>query len=187
MVVSMNKKSGKGLSDRQVSELSIFFNVKPGHAEQLHEALQRFGVLTDNLDPNKRLKIGLRELRFVIFDNGQRLLFSATFETDWDPYIDDGIEIIGIDSYVDWLHHLVEYPLADGEPVTATNAEVKQLLQSAQVQATWFHDVLAGKMLAEYIKASNVEAAFHRVLDDPAAAQALQHPALKPLLEQAAD
>jgi hypothetical protein len=32
-----------------------------------------------------------------------------------------------------------------------------------------------------------VEHAFQQVLDDPAAAQALQQPALKPLLEQAAD
>jgi hypothetical protein len=29
--------------------------------------------------------------------------------------------------------------------------------------------------------------AFQQVLDDPDAAEALQHPALKPLLEQAAD
>jgi hypothetical protein len=32
-----------------------------------------------------------------------------------------------------------------------------------------------------------VNAAFQRVLDDPAAEDALAHPALKPLLEQAAD
>jgi hypothetical protein len=31
------------------------------------------------------------------------------------------------------------------------------------------------------------EEAFQTVLDDPAAGQPLQHPALKPLLEQAAD
>jgi hypothetical protein len=32
-----------------------------------------------------------------------------------------------------------------------------------------------------------VNEAFQQVLDDPDAAEALQHPALKPLLEQAAD
>jgi len=39
----------------------------------------------------------------------------------------------------------------------------------------------------EIRKAQRVNAAFQRVLDDPAAAEALQHPALKPLLEEAAD
>jgi hypothetical protein len=32
-----------------------------------------------------------------------------------------------------------------------------------------------------------VDEAFQRVLDNPASQEALQHPALKPLLEQAAD
>ena len=36
-------------------------------------------------------------------------------------------------------------------------------------------------------KANRVYEAFQQVLDDPDAAEALQHPALKPLLEQAAD
>jgi hypothetical protein len=187
MVVALSKKSGKGLSDRQVSELSAFFTIKPGHADELDAAIQRFGAMARNLDPEKRLQIGLRELRFVIFDNGQRLLFSVLFETDWDPYIDDGIAIIGLARYVDWLQHLVEYPYAGDGITRATNAEVKQMLQQYQVQATWFNDVLAGKTLTEYIKANSVVQAFEQVLDAPDAAQALQHPALKPLLEQAAD
>jgi hypothetical protein len=187
MVVALSKKSGKGTSDRQVSELSAFYTIKPGHAEQLDAAIQRFGHVTDNLDPKKRLQIGLRELRFVIFDNAQRLLFSVSFETDWDPYIDDGIAFIGLEPYVDWLQHLVEYPYSDDGITTATNAEVKQMLQQYQVPATWFHDVLAGKMMTEYIKANNVEHAFEQVLANPGAAEALQHPAMKPLLEQAAD
>jgi hypothetical protein len=37
----------------------------------------------------------------------------------------------------------------------------------------------------ELRKAIAVQQAFQQVLDDPAAAEALQHPALKPLLEQA--
>jgi hypothetical protein len=36
-------------------------------------------------------------------------------------------------------------------------------------------------------RALAVQQAFQQVLDDPAAAEALQHPALKPLLDLAAD
>jgi hypothetical protein len=39
----------------------------------------------------------------------------------------------------------------------------------------------------EIRKAQRVNAAFQQVLDNPEAAEALQHPALKPLLDEAAD
>ena len=39
----------------------------------------------------------------------------------------------------------------------------------------------------EIRKALRVNEAFQQVLDDPAAGEALQHPALKPLLDEAAD
>ena len=41
--------------------------------------------------------------------------------------------------------------------------------------------------MKQVLKALAVNEAFQRVLDDPAAAEALQHPALKPLLDKAAD
>jgi hypothetical protein len=41
--------------------------------------------------------------------------------------------------------------------------------------------------MPEIVKAQRLQEAFQQVLDDPGAAEALQHPALKPLLEQAAD
>ena len=44
-----------------------------------------------------------------------------------------------------------------------------------------------GGTVKEIRKALRVNEAFQQVLDDPAAAEALQHPALKPLLDEAAD
>ena len=44
-----------------------------------------------------------------------------------------------------------------------------------------------GGTVKEIRKAQRVNGAFQRVLDDPRAAEALQHPALAPLLEEAAD
>ena len=37
------------------------------------------------------MKTGLRDVRFVIFDNGRRMLFATAFETDWNNYIDDAV------------------------------------------------------------------------------------------------
>ena len=44
-----------------------------------------------------------------------------------------------------------------------------------------------GGTVKEIRKAERVNRAFQQVLDDPEAAEALQHPALKPLLDEAAD
>ena len=44
-----------------------------------------------------------------------------------------------------------------------------------------------GGTVREIRKAQRVNAAFQRVLDDPDAAEALQHPAMQPLLDEAAD
>jgi hypothetical protein len=81
------------------------------------------------------------------------------------------------------MQHTVEYP---GGMETASNAQIKQLLQSAQEQATAFFDAFSNYTLAQIKKALLVNQAFERLLDNPEAAQALQHPALQSVLELAA-
>jgi hypothetical protein len=183
----ISKKSGRGRSHGVVSELTAYLTVKPGHGDALRAALERFGHATDAIEPNLRRRIGLRELRLVVFDDGQRLLFATGFETDWDPYIDDFVAFVGLDIVLDWAQHIVEWPYPEGVPVTATSADVKKLLQAGQVQATWFHEVFSKWTMPEILKAAAVQQAFQTVLDDPGAEEALRQPALKPLLDQAAD
>ena len=64
--------------------------------------------------------------------------------------------------------------------------EVKNWLVAQQTAADIFANTDDGTV-QEIRKALRVQKAFQQVLDDPEAAQALQHPALKPLLEEAAD
>jgi hypothetical protein len=197
-------KSGKGIRDGVVSELTVFFGVQPGHEEQLRAACQRF---TDGLHaagPESHLQTGLRDWKHVIFDNGQRLMLITSFDTDWDPYVDDAVSNIGVERWIDWMQHTVEAEQlaaalrGTGTPgkrssaeleqaVTAGSAQLKQILQAAQVPATTYFNALADLTMSEIRKAQRVEQAFQQVLDDPAAATALQQPALEPLLEQAAD
>ena len=56
-----------------------------------------------------------------------------------------------------------------------------------QSPATGYFNNLGDWTMPEIIKGQRLQEAFQQVLDDPAAAEALQHPALKPLLDQAAD
>jgi hypothetical protein len=177
-------KSGKGLSHGNISELTAFFHVIPGHEQQLAEACQRFVTGLRNAGPEVFQKTGLRDMRHAIFDGGTRLLWITAFETEWDPYIDDSIALMGIQTWADWLQHTVEY---NQSLLTASNADVKRWLQSGQVQATSYFNSLAALTLAEITKGQRVKQAFEQVLDAPAAEEALAQPVLAPLLAEAAD
>jgi hypothetical protein len=206
MVVALSKKSGKGVSDGVVSELTTFFGVKPGEAEELRAACQRFNEVLHSADRQAMQKTGLRDSRMVLFDEGRRLLWTTTFETDWDPYLDDALLLVGVEPFIDWMQHTLEAEqlkswiaqaggreaLGKGseallETVQSSSGGLKQIIQSVQTPATTYWNMLSDQMVPQIRKAQRVEQAFQQVLDDPAAAEALQQPALKPLLEQAAD
>jgi hypothetical protein len=184
MVVSLTQKSGKGLSDGVVSELTAMFMVKPGHEGQLRIACRRFADVIRATDAQATQKTGLRDARLVLFDDDRRLLLTTNFETDWDPYVDDILAAFGPENWTDLLQHLADF----GEHTLAGNAaRAKPYLQAHQAPASGYWHGLSDTTVPEIRKALRLEQAFQQVLNDPAAAQALQHPALKPLLDQAAD
>jgi hypothetical protein len=193
----MSKKSGKGMSHGVVSELTTFFTVRPGHEEAMRAAVERVNQMLHEMGPEAHRKMGLREWRQVLFDNGKRLMLATSFETDWDPYVDDAVVTFSPESFSDWLQHTVETEMLDKGQVQAIKADLrrgiansaalKALLQSGQAPASAYFDVLADQTVPQIRKAQHLEQAFEQVLDDPVGAQALHHPALQPLLEQAAD
>jgi hypothetical protein len=65
-------------------------------------------------------------------------------------------------------------------------AAVKAFIRGGQQTAAAYARNYGGTV-KEIRKAQRVNAAFQQVLDDPDAADALQHPALRPLLDEAAD
>jgi hypothetical protein len=198
------KKSGKGNSHGVISEVSAYMTVKPGHEEEARAAASRFGEMLRNSDWKDLQKTGLRDARLVNFDNGRRLMFASGFETDWDPYVDDAILVVGLQHFMDWLQHTVEAEElvasvkslagdvdendpAYAEKVKPAGAQLKAVIQKIQTPATTYFNALSDLTLPQVKKAQRLQRAFQQMLDDPAAQEALQHPALKPLLEQAAD
>ena len=202
----MDTKSGKGIRDGVVSELAAFFHVKPGHEEQAREACARFADALRAVPQLDTQKTGLRDSRHVLFPDG-RLLWATTFETDWDPYLDDAMALIGVELFIDWMVHTEEateltgWLKSAGGPAALSNPSVeerrktvaqfggglKRIIQSVQTPAAGYFNALGDYTVPQIKKADQVERAFQRVLDDPAAEQALEQPALKPLLDEAAD
>jgi hypothetical protein len=198
------KQAGLGASAGVVSELSLFWTVKPGKEQELRAAIDRFIDRVGSLPPEVSIPTGLRDVRLVVFDNGTRFLFGSSFETDWDSYIDDVLLVVGMSYFLDWVQYLeegskllawaAENGVTDTDPADPHNAEVvkraggqfKSLLQEQQVPAERYANAIGQFTMPEIFKAARVNQAFQQVLDDPAGAAALQAaPALKPLLDQA--
>ena len=205
MTATINKKSGQGLSDGVVSELATFWEVLPGHEDELRAATERFAATLRAVDRDKNLHTGLRDQRHVIFDNGTRMMWATTFENDWDPYFEDFVQI-GIHHFLDWMEHTTQYThvakwlqeSGGADKFRLDNPDIeaqmkrsvpglKAIVMSVQSPATGYFNNLREYTMPEIVKSERVNAAFQRVLDDPAAEEALAHPALQPLLEEAAD
>ena len=205
MTTALTKKSGKGITDGVISELATVWDILPGREEEVRAATQRMFKAIHNLDPATSAATGLRDARTVIFNGGRQLLFATTFETEWDPYIDDAILVVSVGAFLDWMQHTVQgqeivawakdsgaNKFAPGDPewealMKKATSRLKAILQSTQSPATGYFNAVSALTLPQIDRAQRVNRAFDQVLDDPAAAEALQQPALKPLLELAAD
>jgi hypothetical protein len=171
-----------GVSVGSTSEFSLFYRVKPDHGDALREALRTLQSHPGYRPGEYNMAIAtIHEARFVLFDDNTRLLFATSFDGSWDAYMDDfatsGPTLQLFDAI---FQHVEGY---EGLPDVAA---VKEFILSAQVTAAAYARNYGGTV-KEIRKALRVNTAFQQVLDHPEAATALQHPALKPLLDEAAD
>jgi hypothetical protein len=164
------------------SEFSLFFRVKIGEGENLRAAL---GDLQDT--PGYRagdygMAVStIHEARFVLFDDDSQLAFITSFDGSWDAYMEDFFTSGPTLALFDVIfRHAEGY---DGLPDLAA---LKAFVLGAEQTAVAYQRNYPGTV-KEIRKAIRVNEAFQRVLDDPAAAEALQHPALAPLLNEASD
>jgi hypothetical protein len=169
-----------GVRVGSTSEFSLFFRVRPGHEDDLREAVQALQDGPGYRPGDYDMPIAvIHEARFVLFDGDTRLLFATSFDGPWDAYMED-FASKPLRLFDSIFRHVEGY---EGLPdLTA----VKEFILSAQVTAGGYARNYPGTV-KEIRKALRVNEAFQQVLDDPKAAGALGHPALRPLLDQAAD
>ena len=171
-----------GLSVGPTSEFSLFFRVKDGQGPSLRAALLALQSTPGYRPGDYGMAIQtIHEARFVLFDDDTRLAFVTSFDGPWESYMDDfftsGPTLALFDAI---FRHVEGY---DGLPdVSTLRAFVLDAEQSAAAYARNYPGTVK-----EVRKAQRVNAAFQQVLDHPQAAEILQHPALQPLLDEAAD
>src|SRR4051794_18007565 len=182
MATTASEASRPGLPVGPTSEFSLFFRVKPGDGAVLRAALQDLQETPGYRPGDYGMAItSIHEARFVLFDDDTRLAFITSFDGPWDAYMYDfftsGPTLALFDAI---FRHTEGY---DGLPdVEAVKAFVLGAQETAAAYARNY-----GGTVKEGRKAQRGNAAFQQVLDHPDAAEALEHPAMKPLLDEAAD
>ena len=171
-----------GLSVGPTSEFSLFFHVKPGEGEFLRAALRDLQETPGYRPGDYGMAIAtIHEARFVLFDDDTRLAFITSFDGPWDAYMEDFFTSGPTLKLFDLIFRHTE-----GYEGLPDRAALKAFILGAEETAAAYQRNYGGTV-KEVRKALRVNEAFQRVLDDPTAGEALQHPALKPLLDEAAD
>jgi hypothetical protein len=158
-----------GLMVGPTSEFSLFFRVKAGHGETVRAALRNLQESPGYRPGDYGMAIAtIHEARFVLFDDDTRLAFITSFDGPWDAYMEDfftsGPTLALFDAI---FQHVDGY---DGLPDLQA---VKAFVLGAEQTAAAYQRNYGGTV-KEIRKALRVN-------------DALQHPALKPLLDEAAD
>ena len=172
--------SRPGVRVGPTSEFSLFFHVKPGHGEALHQALRDLQDAPGYRPGDYEMPIAsIHEARFVPFDDDTRLLFATSFDGPWDAYMEDFA--------VEAAQALrLDLPARRGLRGPPDVAGGQGLHPQRPADRRWLRPQLRRHGEGDP-QGRTVNEAFQEVLDDPEAAEALQHPALRPLLDVAAD
>lgn len=176
-----------GLKQGRITELRMFYHVKPGHAEALKAELLEFSKKEARNSKLVHLMTGIRTMTGTLFDNDSRYCHTAEFDTEWDPYIEDALPTdYNREMYFLWMQHLEEFPEHFTPENLPTANDIKVIFNQQRETATVYIRTFGESNLEEY-RMRDLKAAFDELLDRPDAAEALSHPALARLLDLAAD
>ena len=169
------KRTGQKVGAR--TEFLVIGDVIPGHEDALRQVLKE--IMGNPRNQEAIDAIGtLHDSRFVMMDGGKRLLFASSFDGTWDNYIDDFATTVVAHTFDETWSHVQGFP-------GIKDPNVKDWFKAHAVKASTFALAYPGATVKEVWRALAVAAAFDQVLDSPDAAEALQQPALKPLLDLA--
>lgn len=169
----------KGLKCGVATEFTLFAPVIPGHEQAIRETIKQMTSDPRREEALKQVGGILHEARFALFDNGTRVLFASSFDGSWDDYIDDFFDTYIRTVFDATFSHCVGFP-GTGDP------SVRDWFMDHAEEAVAYISAYPDATTRTIWKALAVQETFQKVLDNPAAEQALEQPALKPLVDLAA-
>lgn len=142
-----------GIRLGKVSELTILVPLAPGGAARLRAFLQLLGGNLAGADD-----VGtVHDMRFVLLDNDNTLLFATAYDGDWDPYIEDFASKIP-DALDVLFCDAVGYP-------GMHSPKIKEYLASLQVPAAGWYVANPNLTVAETRRLEKIGPAVDELLD----------------------
>jgi hypothetical protein len=158
---------------------TMMLKIRPGQVENLRKALE-------GRDPYKVDRLGILHFsRYAISLDGSYLLFASNYDGDVDSYLDDFYAADTSSGGPSEFDSVLQY--TEGYPGTGNREAFVAFWKGNKVEENFNYCYYPGHTAKEIRKALRVQEAFQNVLDQPGAAEALKHPALKALLAEAAD
>ncbi len=144
----------------QVTEITVITPIREGSVDRLRQVLA--GIQASPESPIKRIS-SIHFARWVIFDNGTRLLFTSNFDGTWEKYLRDFVELAadGLDAI--WSN-CVGYPGA--KPFEG----FAKYVQENQIKTDLFYPAYPGASVKQVLKALDWEQktnAYQRELAKP--------------------
>ncbi|MGH8932634.1 MAG: hypothetical protein ACRDZO_18915 [Egibacteraceae bacterium] len=133
--------------------------ILPGHLEPLQQTLAALGA-PDRTSPISAIST-IHFARWVIIDNGERLLFTSNFDGTWDAYIDEFIDKASDGLDLIWSH-CVEYPEGGSKDREAFKAYVRKY----EYKANLFYCAYDDLTVSEILKAQRIREKFATLLDE---------------------
>ena len=165
----------KGARVGPVSELSVFLKVKPGREQLIREVFHMTPAQRAAMEKAIYDVGSLHQARYVLFDNGTRLLIATTFDGDWDVYIDDFAASYILDAWDAFLIHCEGYP-DEGKASLTSGGDQGVPHREPGHGGRLLHARTRGLRRRRSRRRCALSTAFQQVLDTPGAAEALQTP-----------
>jgi hypothetical protein len=142
-----------GLRSGKVSELTMMVKLNPGGGKRLRALLDTLGGNFQGADA-----VGtVHDMRFVLLDNDNTLLFATAYDGDWDPYIEDFASKIP-DALDVLFCDAVGYP-------GMHSPKIKEYLASLQVPAAGWYVANPNLTVAETRRLEKIGPAVDELLD----------------------
>ncbi|GAA2348146.1 hypothetical protein OKJ48_44055 [Streptomyces kunmingensis] len=156
MTTSPEKPNRPGLQSGRIKEFTLYFHVKPGHGKLIRDVFRQPGF-DERRGALSKLIGTLHDMRWVLFDDDTRLMFSTNFDGDWDLYIDD-FAAQAPDIFDTILEHTEDYP-------GLQDPNIKDYIVAHQVTACSYFCAIPDATVSDLRKALRVQDAFQQLLD----------------------
>ena len=147
-----------GLKYGVAQEFTCFFNVKPGHGQQIRELFETKSADEEakRADTVERLST-LHDSRWVLFNDDTQLLLATCFDGSWDTYLEDFASLIP-QLFDTILQHTEDYP-------GMASPKIKDWFAAYQQPALTYMRSSPEATVQDVKKALRVNKAFQEMLD----------------------